>query len=52
MSSLAVLLIVIGIIALFFGVFVEAVKFLLWIGIVILVIGVIIWLMKLIRGRA
>lgn len=52
MTSLAVVLIIIGVIALFFGVFVEAVKFLLWIGIVILIIGIIIWLMRLIRRNA
>lgn len=52
MSAIAVVLILIGIIALFFGIFVEAVKFLLWIGIVILIIGVIMWLMRLIRRNA
>ncbi|WP_198668874.1 hypothetical protein [Homoserinimonas sp. OAct 916] len=52
MTTLAVVLIVIGLIALFFGVFVAAVKFLLWIGIVILIIGIIMWLMRVIRRNA
>ena len=33
------------------GVFVEAVQFLLWIGIIILVIAVIMWLMRFIRRQ-
>ncbi len=36
---------------LFLGVFVEAVKFLLWIGIVILIIGVIAALLRFIRRQ-
>lgn len=52
MTAIAVVLILIGIIALFFGIFVSAVKFLLWVGIVILIIGIIMWLMRLIRRNA
>lgn len=51
MVGLLVILIIVGIVLLLLGVFVEAVKFLLWIGIVILVIAVIAWLMRSIRGR-
>lgn len=49
MTTLAIILIVIGLIGLFFGIFVAAVKFLLWVGIVLLIIGIIIWLLRFIR---
>lgn len=52
MTSLAVVLIILGLIGLFFGIFVAAVKFLLWIGLVILIIGIIMWLMRVIRRNA
>ena len=51
MTALAVTLLIIGIVLLLFGVFVEAVQFLLWIGIIILVIAVIMWLLKFIRRQ-
>lgn len=51
MSNLFLILVIIAVILLFVGGFVEAVKFLLWIGIVLLVIGVIGWLFKYITGR-
>ncbi|GAA5201227.1 hypothetical protein [Microbacterium jejuense] len=47
--TLAVILLVVGIVLLLFGVFVEAAKFLLWIGIVIIVIAIIAWLLRYIR---
>lgn len=49
MTSLAVILIVIGLIGLFLGIFIEAVKWLLWIGIILLVIGIIAAIMRGIR---
>ncbi|MBD3941250.1 hypothetical protein IF188_06000 [Microbacterium sp. NEAU-LLC] len=49
MTALAVILLIIGIVLLLFGVFVEAAKFLLWIGIVIIVIAIIAWLLRYIR---
>jgi hypothetical protein len=52
MTGLAVALLIIGIVLLLFGIFVEAAKFLLWIGIVIIVIAVIAWLMRYIRRGA
>jgi len=52
MTSLAVALIVIGIIGLLLGLFVEAVKWMLWIGIVLLIIGIIAALMRSIRRNA
>lgn len=51
MPALIVILIVVGIVLLLLGVFVEAVKFLLWLGIVILVIAVIAWLLRFIRRQ-
>ncbi|MET2011100.1 hypothetical protein ABXJ56_06070 [Microbacterium chocolatum] len=51
MPALFILIIVVGIVLLLLGLFVEAVKFLLWLGIVIVVIGVIAWLLRSITGR-
>ncbi|WP_194397098.1 hypothetical protein [Microbacterium atlanticum] len=51
MTGLAVTLLIIGIVLLLLGVFVEAVQFLLWIGLVIVVIAVIAWLMRFIRRQ-
>jgi hypothetical protein len=50
--SLLVILAIIGVILLFVGGFVEALKFLLWIGILLLVIAVIVWLVRSISGRS
>lgn len=52
MTSLAVILLIVGVVLLLFGIFVEAAKFLLWIGIVILVIAIIVGLMRYIRRGA
>lgn len=49
MPALAILLIVIGLVFLFLGIFVKAVEFLLWIGIIILIIGVIAALLRFVR---
>lgn len=51
MTALAVILLIVGIVLLLLGVFVEAVKFLLWLGIVIIVIAIIAWLMRFIRRQ-
>ncbi|GAA5028167.1 hypothetical protein ACFQRL_06180 [Microbacterium fluvii] len=51
MTSLVILLIIVGIVLLLLGVFVEAAKFLLWIGLVLLIVGVIAWLMGFIRRQ-
>ena len=52
MTSLAVILLIVGIVLLLLGLFVEAAKFLLWIGIIILVVAIIIGLMRYIRRGA
>lgn len=51
MSNLFILLAVVAIILLFVGGFVEALKILLWIGIILLVVAVIGWLFRYISGR-
>ncbi len=51
MTGFAVVLLIVGIVLLLLGLFVEAVQFLLWIGIVIIVIAVIAWLMRFIRRQ-
>lgn len=51
MPALAIILIIIGIALLFTGIFVEAVKFLLFVGIALIVIAVIAWLMRSIRNK-
>ncbi|CAN7410295.1 hypothetical protein LJR045_002578 [Microbacterium sp. LjRoot45] len=52
MTTLAVILLVIGIALLLVGVFVEAAKILLWIGLVIVIVAVIAWLMRIVRRNA
>ena len=51
MNSLFAILAVIAIILLFVGRFVKAVNFLLWIGIILLIIAVIAWLFRYLSGR-
>ncbi|TQJ31849.1 hypothetical protein [Microbacterium sp. SLBN-146] len=51
MPALAIILLIIGLVLLALGIFVEAVKFLLWIGIVVLVLAVIAWLMRFIKRQ-
>lgn len=51
MAGLAVILLIVGIVLLLLGIFVEAVKFLLWVGAVILILAVIAWLMRYIRRQ-
>ncbi len=51
MSSLFVILAIIAIILLFVGGFVQAVNFLLWVGVILLIIAVIGWLFRFISGR-
>lgn len=51
MNGLLAIVAVIAIILLFIGGFVKAVNFLLWVGLVLLVIAVIVWLFRMISGR-
>lgn len=52
MPALVIILLVIGLVLLFTGLFVSAVKFLLWLGIVIVVIAIIAGLLRYIRRGA
>lgn len=52
MSTLVAVLLVIAAILLFGGLFIEAVKFLVWVAIALAVVAVIVWLIRYIRGRA
>ncbi|WP_295836818.1 hypothetical protein [uncultured Microbacterium sp.] len=51
MPALAIILVIVGLVLLFLGVFVEAVKFLLWIGVIILVVGVVVAVLRAIRRK-
>lgn len=49
---LVIILLIVAIVLILLGVFVEVAKFLLWIGLVLLIIAIIAWLMRVIRRNA
>ncbi len=49
--GLAIILLV-AVVLILLGVFVEAAKFLLWIGLVILLVAIIAWLMRVVKRNA
>ncbi|WP_285136131.1 hypothetical protein [Microbacterium sp. lyk4-40-TSB-66] len=51
MPALAIVLVIVGLVLLFLGVFVEAVKFLLWIGLIILIVGAVMAVLRFIRRQ-
>lgn len=51
MNALFIIIIIIAIILAIVGGFVEAVNFLLWVGLVLLIIAVIAWLLRSVAGR-
>lgn len=51
MNALFILLIVIAIVLAIVGGLVEAVNFLLWVGLILLILAVIAWLLRSITGR-
>lgn len=51
MNILVAIVAIIAVILLFTGGFVPSLNFLLWVGIVLLVIAVIVWLVRMISGR-
>jgi hypothetical protein len=51
MNALLAIVAIIAIIMLFVGGFVQAVNFLLWVGLVLLIVAVIAWLIRFISGR-
>lgn len=52
MNPLFAIILIVAIVLALIGGFVEAVKFLLWVGIVLAIIAVIGWLLSAIRGRS
>ncbi|WIB77171.1 hypothetical protein DEJ28_16215 [Curtobacterium sp. MCPF17_002] len=51
MNALLIILAVVAVILLFVGGFAASLKFLLWVGIVLLIIAVIAWLLRTLTGR-
>ena len=51
MNALLIILAVIAVILLFVGGFAASLKFLLWVGIVLLIIAGIAWLLRTLTGR-
>jgi len=51
MNILVVIVAIIAVILLFTGGFVPSLNFLLWVGIVLLVIAAIVWLVRMLSGR-
>lgn len=51
MNIALILIIVVAVVLLIVGGALEAVRFLLWVGIILAIIAVIMWLMRMISGR-
>lgn len=51
MNPLLIILAVIAVILLFVGGFTASLKFLLWVGLVLLIVAVILWLVRTLTGR-
>jgi len=51
MNILALIIAIVAVVLLFTGGFVQSLQFLLWIGIVLAVIAIIVWLIRFISGR-
>ena len=51
MNLLLIIVIVAAVVLALVGGFVEALQFLLWVGIILLVLAVIAWLLRMISGR-
>lgn len=51
MGTLALILIILAVIFFGFGIFVGALKFLLWVALILAVLAVISWLFRVIRGN-
>ncbi|MEO6532341.1 MAG: hypothetical protein ABIO06_02085 [Pseudolysinimonas sp.] len=51
MNILLIVIAVIAVVLLLTGGFVPALNFLLWVGIVLLVIALIVWLVRMLSGR-
>jgi len=51
MTALVVIIAIVAVILLFVGGFVQAFQWLLWVGIILLIIAIIVWLLRFITGR-
>lgn len=51
MNILLIIIAIVAIVLLFTGGFVHALSFLLWVGIILLVLAIIVWLVRMISGR-
>jgi hypothetical protein len=51
MNILLIIVAIVAVILLFTGGFVQSLNFLLWVGIVLLVLAVIIWLVRMMSGN-
>jgi hypothetical protein len=51
MNILIAIVAIVAVIMLFTGGFVHALNFLLWVGLVLLVVAAIVWLVRMITGR-
>jgi hypothetical protein len=51
MNILLIIIAIVAIVLLFTGGFVQALNWLLWVGIILLVFAVIVWLVRMISGR-
>ncbi|GAA1059435.1 hypothetical protein [Agromyces bracchium] len=51
MNTLLIIVGIIAIILLFTGGFVQSLQFLLWVGIVLLVLAVVVWLVRTLTGN-
>ncbi|GAB3395945.1 hypothetical protein GCM10027568_28980 [Humibacter soli] len=49
MIALAAILLIVGVVLLLLGIFVNAANFLIWIGIIILIVAVVVGLIRLLR---
>lgn len=52
MIGIALAALVIGLVLLFIGIFVEAAKFLLWVGLVVIILAIIAAILRYIRRKA
>jgi hypothetical protein len=50
-NILLIIVAIIAVILLFTGGFVQSLQFLLWVGIVLLVLAVIVWLVRMLTGK-
>lgn len=50
-NTLLIIIAVVAVILLFTGGFVQSLNFLLWVGIVLLILAIIVWLLRAVSGK-